>query len=269
MSDVLSWIADQKKKGFSDNMLKDSLRKAGWREEDINGFFPEKTDVSEKKPSEIKPFDLYSVLLYIMVVLFAVFAGAGIFISVKVNLTFLIVVSLLVCAFVFGLFMKRKNMVTLSLFGAWVIVLCLLPLLQSLYGFSDFIYYISTGIGFFLLGLLSSYMFSHDNSDFSSFFRAPVMMSIGISTFYALNVGLSLLIKNSSVKAVEGSIIFESIANQYAGFAIAIISFFLSVLIMVFRREDRKFSRVVFFLFPIVIFALFVILINIFFNTIL
>ena len=271
---IVDWIKSEESQGYSEEQLKQSLLKQGYDQTDVNEAISSSRGNSNLGFNQFlsQKGTLFTVLFYILLVIFSLQLVAGIVISL-IQLKFLnLIFPLLFGGLIFNYIRKRNLygilMTIFLLSPIGLLILTVFPLLQSFIAIGNVPFYVLISIHTLIVGLLIAFMFSKVSENFKKYLTTGIIFSSILGLIFAINSMIGTILSKLSAQLSQFSAgspmgagglvsMFNSeIFNANIAFILAFIFFNIPYIIFYLKREDENPKLFLLYLIPIIIFIL-------------
>ena len=264
----VDYIISRRKKGFDDKEINNQLLDFGFKKENIKEAF----DCTKANPNISfhqgvnKYGPLFSILFYFYTIFFVV--GMISILSLIINSKqFLLLVPGIVLSLIFISFVKKKEYYKIAIITTIssplpVIILGIMPLIQSFSNISNSVIYLFYFIYAGLNGFFLAYIFNELSIDSKKYVIAGSLFSFFLVAMFALN---KLLINLFHIIRRQMWLIFKEnpsvsdynffnfdFFNATTGLIISILIFNIIFLYFFFNRSDLKKGTLKLYIFPVV-----------------
>ncbi|MFT4343718.1 MAG: hypothetical protein ACMXYE_03135 [Candidatus Woesearchaeota archaeon] len=271
---IVDWIKSEEAQGYSEEQLKQSLLKQGYNQTDVNEAISISRGNSNLGFNQFlsQKGTLFTVLFYILLVIFSLQLVAGIIISL-IQLKFINLIFPLLFGGLIVNYIRKKNLyeILMTIFLLSPIGLLILrefPLLQSFMTIGNVPFYVLISIHTLIVGLLIAFMFSKVSENFKKYLTTSIIFSSFIGLIFAINSMIGTILSQLSAQLSQLSAgspmgatglvsMFNSeIFNANIAFILAFIFFNIPYVIFYLKREDKNPKLFLLYLIPIILFIL-------------
>ena len=273
---LVEWIKSEEAQGFSEEQLRQSLLKSGYKPEDVNEAILSSQDSSHLSFNQLllQKGKLFTALFYALLIIFSLELLAGIILPIHsiwqsyyLQLNFLIIIfSLLIAGLTINYVIKR------NLYAILVIIFLLSPigagagmLLFSVLGVLDVVYFYVALIYALIVGMIVAYTFNKVLSDSKKYLITGLVFSLLFDLILAIDKVIATIISKLALQVQEANnsgfgmggimaVAVFSIMKINVFLILMLIFFNIPYLIFYFRRKDKTTSPFLLYLIPLIIF---------------
>ncbi len=268
---IVDWIKSKEAHGYSEEQLKQSLLKQGYRPVDVNEAISSSRGNLSQGFNQIlsEKGTLFTVLFYILLVVFSLELVAGIAISL-IQLKFLNLIFPLLFGWLMIHYVRKRNLygILMTLFllsPIGLLILIVLPLLQGFIEIGNVPFYVFISIHTLIVGLLMAYMFNKVSENFKKYLITGIIFSSVLGLIFAVDTMIGTILSKMSAQyslvfpdsSMGTNGLFNSkIFNANIAFILAVLFFNLPYVIFYLKREDRNPKLFLLYLIPVILFML-------------
>ena len=268
---LLEWIKTEEAQGYTEQQLRDVLKKQGYKEKDVEEAFSSGLSLHEFISHK---GTLFMVILYLMLAAFILpYVTLFGFALLTSNLLQMIFPVIMIGAAVYKLI--RRKLYSLLVFLFLFSPLVFLPygaqsLLQSFMPVPEMYLYLSVGLYSVVIGSVMAFMFYKASLNFKKMVVAGVLFMSVIAALSAVDMVVGEVVtvlgeqlQQAAEMQMEGAVSPEMglasffktpTYNAIAGLIISFVSFACPWIVFYHKREDKKWSWMLLYIIPVIVF---------------
>jgi len=269
---IIELIKSEEAKGYSEEQLKQTLLKKGFKSSDVNEAVSLSTKSQNQTLNQLlsQKGKLFMILFYILLVIFSLVLVLGFIYSLIAFNLIILIASIIFGAMTIRYLIKR-NLYKLLVMVSFTVVLFPLVIFPSIYSFiniGNVTFYVLISVYALIAGMLTSYMLNKVSETFKKYLIIGIFSSLVLASIYAASGFTQTILSTLSAQLAQASInnstettsligLFGSnFFNGNIAFSLVFLFFNIPYFYFSFQREDKNLKLFLLYLIPIIIFIL-------------